>query len=252
MAIDMAKIKARYQNFKNNTNSSASDSNTWKPQEGEQTIRIAPTKDGDPFREYWLHYRIANEPLMCSKRNFGEKNPIMDFAYELWSEGTPSSKKMAKDLFSKQRFYSPVLVRGQEELGVRIWGYSKTVYEQLLSLILDPDYGDITDPNTGIDLVLTYGKPEGSDFFRTQLKPKRKSSPICSDGDEACAEMLENVPSLDDLYPRKTPEELKEYLDKYMEGLSSSEATEKEEISKFGTSPEQDKVSQAFDELLGE
>ena len=50
-------------------------------------------------------------------------------------------------------FLAPVLVRGQEEEGVKVWGFGKRAYETLLSLVLNPEYGDITDPS-GRDLVI--------------------------------------------------------------------------------------------------
>ena len=56
-----------------------------------------------------------------------------------------NGKKAAKGLFVKQRYFSPVLVRGQEDTGIRAWGYGITAYKKLLSLVLNPEYGDITD-----------------------------------------------------------------------------------------------------------
>ena len=60
-------------------------------------------------------------------------------------------------MFAKQRFFSPVLVRGEEQEGIRVWGYGKMAYEKLLTIVLDPDYGDITDPmEAGINQLLRY------------------------------------------------------------------------------------------------
>ena len=47
----------------------------WKPSIGKQTIRIVPTEDGDPFKDYHFHYMTINgknNSVMCPKRNFGE------------------------------------------------------------------------------------------------------------------------------------------------------------------------------------
>ena len=141
----------------------------WRPQDGEQTIRIVPTADGDPFKDFWFHYNVGNNPgFLSPKRNFGEEDPLNDFVRKLFNEGTEESIKMAKSLMARQRFFSPVLVRGEEDRGVRIWGYGKTVYEQLHNLVLNPEYGDITDTETGTDLVLHYGKPPGASFPQTK------------------------------------------------------------------------------------
>ena len=177
MGIDMKKMREKYNSLKNK--GGGKKDLFWKPQDGDQVIRILPTADGDPFKEFWFYYNLDKGPVLCPKRNFGEDSPVLDFASALYKEGTPDSIELAKKLFPKQRFFSPVLVRGEEGLGVRVWGYSKTVYEQLLQLVLNPDYGDVTDLDEGTDLVLNYGKKAGAMFPSTKLTPKRKASPVC-------------------------------------------------------------------------
>ena len=54
----------------------------------------------------------------------------------------------------KLRTFVPVIVRGEEGEGVRFWGFGKTVYQEILGYIADPDYGDITDPTSGRDLTI--------------------------------------------------------------------------------------------------
>ena len=161
---------------------------------------------------------------------------------------------MAKQFFAKQRFFSPVLVRGEEDAGVRIWGYGKMAYEALLNIVLDPDYGDITDPDTGNDLKLMYGKPPGASFPRTDIRPRPRKTVLCDDGvggDERCAELLEKVPNLENLFERKTTEEVQGLLDTCLSADSDNE------IEKFGTTGTQenqssasDAVEDAFNDLL--
>ena len=154
MSINIDKMKQRKSALQNN---GGSRDTFWRPVDGEQTIRIVPTADGDPFKDYWFHYNVGNNPgFLSPKKNFGEEDPLNDFVRKLFNEGTEDSIKMAKNLMARQRFFSPVLVRGEEDKGVRIWGYGKMVYEQLLNLVLNPEYGDITDTESGTDLVLTF------------------------------------------------------------------------------------------------
>ena len=56
-------------------------------------------------------------------------------------------------MFARKRYYSPILSEKESE-GVKVWAYGKQAYE-ILGLVLDPDYGDITDPESGTDIVLT-------------------------------------------------------------------------------------------------
>ena len=246
MAIDMKKMREKRNALKGKGGGNKQNL-FWKPQDGEQTIRILPTPDGDPFKEYWFYYNLDKTPVLCPKRNFGEDSPVLDFATKLYREGTPESIKMAKDLFPKQRFFSPVLVRGEEGQGVRIWGFSKTVYEQLLNLVLNPDYGDITDTENGTDLVLQYGKAPGAMFPSTKLTPKRKTSSACKNGDDDCEAVLKEIPEFEGLFERKTSEEVKQLLDRYMSGDSETE--------KYGDVPAEkavSKVDKAFNDLLGD
>ena len=143
MGIDMDKMRAKLSALQNKSDKK---SVFWRPQDGEQTIRIVPTPDGDPFKEYWFHYNVGNNPgFLSPKKNFGQDDPLDNFVRSLFKEGSDESIKMAKNLMARQRFFAPVIVRGEENEGVRLWGFGKTAYQELLNLVLNPDYGDITD-----------------------------------------------------------------------------------------------------------
>ena len=218
MALDMEKMKAKLQELENG-GKSKSDNVWWRPQEGDQEIRLVPTQDGDPFKVYHFHYNLgegARGGVLCPKRQFGDNCPICDFASKLWQEGTDDSKKMAKSLFVRQRFFSPVMVRG-EEGGARIWGYGKTIYETLLGLVLNPDYGDITHVDNGVDFTLTYTLPKTKGAFpQTNLVPKRKSSALAKTKDEI-KEILDSIPEINTLFQRKSPTEVKAILESFLD-----------------------------------
>ena len=252
MGIDLDKMRARKDALQGKGGGNRD--TFWRPQDGEQTIRIVPTADGDPFKDFWFHYNVGNNPgFLSPKKNFGEDDPLNDFVRKLFNEGTEDSIKMAKSLMARQRFFSPVLVRGEEDRGVRIWGYGKTVYEQLLNLVLNTEYGDITDTETGTDLVLHYGKPPGASFPQTKLTPRRRSSVLCDEavgGDDRCAELLESIPEFDTLFERKAPAEVGALLDAYLLGEEGTS----EETKTTTPPPSTDTVSSvdaAFNELMG-
>ena len=218
MALDMAKMKAKLQELESGGRQK-SDNVFWKPQEGDQDIRIVPTEDGDPFKVFHFHYNLgeaARGGVLCPKRQFGDNCPVCDFASKLWQEGTDDSKRMAKSLFVRQRFFSPVIVRGEEEQGVKIWGYGKTIYETLLGLVLNPDYGDITDVDQGVDFTLTYTLPKTKGAFpQTNLVPKRKSSALAATK-SGIKEFINNVPDVNALFARKSPAEVKAILESFL------------------------------------
>jgi len=252
MAIDMSKMAAKKAAIENRGNGKG---NFWRPDDGETTIRILPTADGDPFKEFFFHYNVGKNPgFLSPKKNFGEDDPLDSFVRQLFNEGDEESIKMAKNLMARQRFFSPVIVRGEEDKGVQIWGYGKMVYQNLLNLVLNPDYGDITDPESGTDLVIHYGKPAGAQFPQTKITPRRKSSAL-TEGDGQTTEWLESIPVFDDLFERKTPAEVGQMLDEFLSTDASAEAASTE-TTQYSTGPQASggatSVDDAFNELLGQ
>ena len=245
MAIDLKKMRAKLAAAQ--TRGGGSSSVFWRPQDGEQVIRIVPTEDGDPFKENYFHYNVGNNPgFLCPKKNFGDSCPVCDFAFKLYQEGTTESVKMAKSLFARQRFFSPVFVRGEEESGVRIWGYGRTAYETLLQLVLNPEYGDITDLEAGTDLTLVYGKPPGANFPQTKLTPRRRSSTLCEGmSADQCRELLDAIPDFDTLFERKSTSEVEAILDEFL----STDETAEDNSSETTKYNETSSVDAAFNQL---
>ena len=257
MAIDMSKMRDRKRALDSRNSGNSNGVNFWRPQDGEQVIRIIPPQDGDPFKDYWFHYNVGNNAgFLSPKKNFGEDDPLDSFVRQLFNEGTDESRAMAKDLMAKQRFFAPVVVRGEEDRGVMVWGFSKTVYETLLNLVLNPEYGDITDSESGTDLLLSYGKPAGQSFPVTKITPRRRSSPLCNDNiDESyCAQLLDSVPDMTTLFERKSSEEVGRMLDGFLSGDEAAESSSSEVRYNANATPKEastSSVDQAFDELLG-
>ena len=253
MALDIAKMKAKLEASKN-PKAGQQDNTKWRPSEGDQTLRILPTTDGDPFKEFHFHYNVGKNPgILCPKKNHGEECPICDFASSLWREGVENNdenaKREAKKLFVRKRYFSPILVRGEEEKGVRIWSYGKMAYETLLGLVLDPDYGDITDAETGTDIVLTYTVPgtPGS-FPKTQIKPRRRPSVLCDESVADCSELLQTIPDISGIFQRHSTDEVQAILDESFSSDNSSESNSSE-TKKYGGKSQ---VQSAYEKLMGD
>jgi hypothetical protein len=247
MAIDLKKMRSKLDRLEGKGRASSA---FWKPQDGDQTIRILPCADGDPFKEFWFHYNLGdNRGFLSPKRNFGEDDPLDSFVRQLFNSGSEEDIKMAKNLMARQRFFSPVIVRGEEDKGVRLWGYGKMAYKELVTLALNPDYDDITDPETGTDLVINYGKPAGASFPKTTITPRRRSSPLFADdsGGRKAAEAMSSIPEYDDVFveSRKTPEEVGRMLDEWLAGESDGNHN----VEKYGGNTG-NSVDQKIDELL--
>ena len=82
----------------------------------------------------------------------------------------------------KMRTYVPVIVRGKESEGVKFWGFGKTVYTELLGFIADPDYGDLSDPMNGRDIVVEFTPSEGpGQYPKTAIRVKPNTTPVTED-----------------------------------------------------------------------
>ena len=251
MAIDFAKMKQKFQALQGNGNERQNA--FWKPQDGDQSIRIVPTADGDPFKEFHFHYNVGKNPgFLCPKRQHGKDCPVCNFASHIYNEAKENNDtetlKLAKSLFAKKRYFSPVVVRGEESEGVRLWGYGVTAYTELIQLVLNPDYGDITDVDGGTDLVINYGKPAGASFPQTKIHPRRRPSAL-AESKEEIQNFLDGVPSFKENFIEKTTEEIEEMLSSFLSGESTSEGSSSE-TTKYNNDEPSD-VDAAFKELLG-
>ena len=250
MALNLDKMREKLEASKNGGKKSEN-STKWRPQEGDQTIRLLPTEDGDPFKEYHFHYNVGRNPgILCPKKNHGEDCPICDFASTLWRDGVQNNndtaKREAKKLFVRKRYFSPILVRGHEAKGVKVWSYGKTAYETLLGYVLDPDYGDLTHPETGTDIVLTYTVPgtPGS-FPKTQLKPRRRPSILCDEAVANCDDLVNSIPEIDTLFQRHTTQEVQALLDEFLSSDATTESRSSE-TEKYNTESKVDAAFQKF------
>lgn len=232
MAIDISKMRNKLDALKGG--GKQQNAKFWSPQEGVQTIRILPTGDGDPFKSFFFHYGFGKESILCPKGNFGDPCPICDFVQKLYNDKDEESREMASKMVKKQRFFSPVLVRGDEKDGPKIWGYSKSTYQFLIETVLNPEYGDVTDLEEGVDIDLEYGKKSGKKFPETKLTLKRRSSPMCKDMDpDSCKDILARIPDFDKLHKRRPVEEIKVLLEQFLNGAESAEADDGEGVTKF-------------------
>lgn len=219
MPLDINALKNKLNSFKRTGGDR--DTSIWKPKEGKTVIRIVPWKDNpeNPFIELYFHYLGSKTYL--SPLSQGNRDPIAEFADALRSDQSRDPKERyaeARPFMPKLRTYVPVIVRGEEDKGVRFYSFGKTVYQELLSYISDPDYGDITDTKTGRDVVVEYIPKEKSDtnFAKTSVKVKPAQTPLSTDADKTQM-WLSEQPDIKQLYPEPTYNELKVALEKYLD-----------------------------------
>jgi len=220
MALDLDAIRAKL----NKLSGATSKRNTmWRPQEGEEaTVRLLsfPDNDGQPFKERWFYYNIGDNPGLLAPHQFGKPDPIQELINKLREDASKESYDLAKKLYPKMRVYAPVLVRGEEDKGIRVWAFGKTVYQTLLNIMLDEDYGDITDPLEGRDVKVVCTKAPGRMWASTDVRPRGRSS-VLSENSETASSWINSIPSLDDMYTLKPYEELENIVNAWLSGDTS-------------------------------
>ena len=230
MAIDLDKIKAKLNNLSQTNNRK---NYQWKPQPGKQQVRIVPYKHqpDNPFIELFFHYGINNRTYL-SPKSFGRPDPIVEFAEKLTRSGDKDDYRMGRSLMPKMRTFVPVIVRGEEAEGVRFWGFGKEVYQELLGVIADPDYGDITDPTNGRDITIEFLSAEeaGRSFPKTNIRVKPNTSPV-SDNQNIAEGVANNQAEITEIYQELSYDELKEALEKWVSGESEEDAPPSESVA---------------------
>ena len=250
--MDLNAIKKRLNQLQT---SNTRTSNLWKPQPGSQVVRIVPYKFNrdNPFIELYFHYDLGGKNYL-SPISFGRPDPIEEFAQKLKSTGSKDDYRLGRKVEAKMRTFAPVVVRGEDNEGVRFWGFGKTVYQELLSIIADPDYGDITDPVSGRDVAVEFKTAEetGKSFPSTSIRVKPNQTPITEDA-SVLESIKETQKNITEIYQERSYDELTQALNDYLNG--SSEKTEEKVEETVKAVPEtksydSKKTSDAFDDLF--
>ena len=152
---------------------------------------------------------------------------------------------------AKMRTFAPVIVRGEESEGVRFWGFGKMVYQELLSVIADPDYGDITDAMNGRDITVEFTSAEdaGKSFPVTTIRVKPNQTAISDDPD--VLELVKTQQEISEIYQELSYDDLTGVLNDWL-NPSEDDATEETQVSTadLAASKTVSNTTEAFDELF--
>lgn len=129
---------------------------------GKHQIRIVPAPEG--MKLPWLEYKASSNVgpknrMVTPSTNPSDENPIAEEIKKLEALGDAASLERAKRLRPKSVFAMFVIKRGEESKGPQLWSASARAVRNILQYVMDTDNGDITDPATGRDIVIT-GTPK--------------------------------------------------------------------------------------------
>jgi len=249
--MDLDAIKSRLNQLQNTQTNAF-----WKPQPGKSQIRIVPYKfdKNNPFSELFFHYSLVPNKTVLSPLSYGRPDPVQQFADKLKSTGNKDEWIQGKRIEPKMRTFVPVVVRGEESEGVKFWGFGKTVYQELLGIIADPDYGDISDSTTGRDIVVERQTPAeaGNQYGKTTIRVKPNVTAL-SDDSNILTKLLEEQPELKELYQEPTFDELKGHLSNFLNPSDSNNVageTETKSEPEMVTTEASSNVEDDFDKLF--
>ena len=249
--MNLDEIKNRLAKLNNKGGGGSSDfkNNFWRPPVGEKSVvRIVPyahNKDF-PFSELYFYFGIG-KPRMIALSNFSESDPILEFATTLKKSGDKENMELAKKLYPKLRIFAPVVVRGEEDKGVRFYEFGKMVYQELLGVMADEDYGDITDIQKGRDVTIEVipAAETGKMFNTTTVRVKPNQTPLSEKADTAQS-LLDNQKDLVTLFKKYTFEEMKGELQSYLKPAEEDGGKETEVV------PAPSKMKKDIDSKLDE
>lgn len=233
MAVNVQKLAARLKEFEDGQKASEFAKLLWKPKEGTQTVRIVPYKfnPDSPFIELKFYYNLAGNHYLAPS-TFGKPDPIQEVIETLRSSGSNEEKEIAAKLTATSRTYAPVLVRGEEDMGVRYWGFGVTVYKQLLKLMTNAKWGDITSWTEGNDIDVEFHKEskkknaKGQSFPETTITPCPQKTPVVDPTRRDLMDKLKDQTDILKIFPLKSYEELQNAVNAWLYPSDGSEAIE--------------------------
>jgi len=129
----------------------------------------------------------------------------------------------------------------------------------------DPDYGDITDPLNGRDILIERQTPAeaGNQYGKTTVRVKPNQTPITEDKD-LLKRVYEDQPNVTELYTEPSYDDLKEALASYLNpteddtdttttsnGVAATTAPTTN-VGTTATTTKTDDVEDAFDQLFNQ
>lgn len=163
------------------------------------------------YTEGSIHFGLGEDgktSMVCRKTaNPNNRCPICEYMNTLQRSKNKIDKKLADTIKPRKRIYFNVLDRdnkidGEEE--IKIMAVGVTVQRQIVGILCDPDYGDITDFETGRDITIRRSGQGLNTEYSTMPKPQPTPASTTMTKEEIENAMpdldaLWNIPSIEDM-----------------------------------------------------
>lgn len=179
-------------------------------------VRILPLQSGDLFEKVFFHeiqvdgqWRKLYDPAQEKK-----PSPLNEVYEGLRMTGSPADIELSKQYRSREFYIMRVIDRDNEEDGVKFWRFKKNIKnEGILDKIMPiiELMGDITDPTSGNDLILTLSLSKsnnGKEYTSIQTIIPDRPSPL-SHNKEMADSWLNDTMVWSDVYSKPSEEYLR-------------------------------------------
>lgn len=228
MAIDKKYFMKEKSKLKRgqNTNSSI-DVLELKP--GENVIRIIPykfdTNQGrqDQFVPIYWHFNIGGKAFV-SPLTIGQNDPIYNEAVKKRQVAKVRQDYKIVDLLTPSVYYFTPVIRLDQSPNNKVyyWRLTENLYSKIVDLLTDDDYGDIIDPQDGMDLKVTFTPKDQAtgvryNNYEIKVRPKRTKM---VDNKDTYARILEEQVDVKQHFSKLIPseEEIKIRFNEFING----------------------------------
>lgn len=220
--IAKADLKAMLHDYDEDQSERGEGTSFYRPPIGRSYVRLLPPHEdaeGRAIIRGGTHW-VGQTVLCPTAFRAGSSCFFCDRVEELLAAGNEADAKEAASLRRRATFYANVIDPSDLDKGIMVWEFGRSIYDQILKYMGDPDYGDISDPNEGYDLAV---ERQGAGMkTRYHLRARKSASALGAD----ILDMLEEPGALMDLSNvRKflTPEEMMELYEGALEGEEEEE-----------------------------
>jgi len=171
----------------------------FKADEGSNTVRIMPPFDdsGSFYIEACHHHGLQieeqNRAFCCKEYHEKAPCPICFYIEDLNESDKEDAGTILKRVAQRVKYF--VNVYNYKKEVYQIWGFSAKILRKILGYLTDPDWGDITDPDEGHDMVIDREGTGLKTKYDLRIKPKPKAFPLDDydsklfDLDKECVEL---------------------------------------------------------------
>lgn len=224
MGLNLKKARETYEK---KTESKGGIADRWKPQTGENSIRVLPhtlkyfTEDiAEIAFTFFAHFEVgpegAKEMVVCPKTlNRKNRCPICEANAALAKTGDPTDAAMANDMGIRRRYLMNILdLKNAETIakGVQVLECGPSIHNEVLKWC-NEKWGDPLDLEAGRDMTLTMTLPASGDKKRTNysVEPDPEKTSVSAKLPTNWKEQIKKLETL--MPPIKTYDEIKKILE---------------------------------------